>query len=148
MPPAPVPLEPIRDHSFEEDAVEDGEDGTLLQKAGQRGRADSIPFEFTSSLQLPQSNIEARTMPSGEIGVVRGISLVLGLIIGSGIFVSASIVLREVGSVGGTLVVFLLAGVLNYAGAACFSELGCMIEGNGGSQVCTSVAVRRIGNAD
>ncbi|KAL1896569.1 hypothetical protein Sste5346_004603 [Sporothrix stenoceras] len=66
---------------------------------------------------------------------LNGLSLVVGLIIGSGIFSSPSLVNTNVGSPGAALIVWVIAGVLAWTGAASYAELGGAIPLNGGSQV-------------
>ncbi|RCI15926.1 hypothetical protein L249_2033 [Ophiocordyceps polyrhachis-furcata BCC 54312] len=65
----------------------------------------------------------------------NGLSLIVGLIIGSGIFSSPSQVSSQVGSAGAALVVWVVAGILAWTGAASYAELGGAIPLNGGSQV-------------
>ncbi|PFH60130.1 hypothetical protein XA68_11403 [Ophiocordyceps unilateralis] len=65
----------------------------------------------------------------------NGLSLIVGLIIGSGIFSSPSQVSSQVGSPGAALVVWVVAGFLAWTGAASYAELGGAIPLNGGSQV-------------
>lgn len=69
---------------------------------------------------------------------INGLSLVVGLIIGSGIFSSPSQVNANVGSPGAALVVWMIAGVLAWTGAASYAELGGAIPLNGGPQVYLS----------
>ncbi|KFA62197.1 hypothetical protein S40285_01672 [Stachybotrys chlorohalonatus IBT 40285] len=66
---------------------------------------------------------------------MNGLSLVVGLIIGSGIFSSPSQVSSKVGSPGAALIVWVVAGILAWTGAASYAELGGAIPLNGGSQV-------------
>ena len=58
------------------------------------------------------------------VTVIGGIGLVVGSIIGSGIFLSPKNVLLETGSVGLSLCVWLLCGVIALFGALCYVELG------------------------
>ena len=69
---------------------------------------------------------------------LNGLSLVVGLIIGSGIFSSPSQVNTNAGSPGASLIVWALAGVLAWTGAASFAELGGAIPLNGGAQIYLS----------
>ena len=66
---------------------------------------------------------------------LNGLSLVIGLQIGSGIFSSPSEVDSHAGSAGLSLVVWTVAGVLAWTGACSYAELGGMMPLNGGSQV-------------
>jgi hypothetical protein len=69
---------------------------------------------------------------------MNGLSLIVGLIIGSGIFSSPSQVNSNVGSPGASLVVWTLAGILAWTGAASYAELGGAIPLNGGAQAYLS----------
>jgi hypothetical protein len=66
---------------------------------------------------------------------LNGLSLVVGLIIGSGIFSSPGEVVARAGSPGASLIVWLIAGVLAWTGAASYAELGGAIPLNGGAQI-------------
>ncbi|KAG6037437.1 hypothetical protein E4U41_005101 [Claviceps citrina] len=66
---------------------------------------------------------------------LNGLSLIIGLIIGSGIFSSPSQISSKVGSPGAALVVWVVAGILAWTGAASYAELGGAIPLNGGAQV-------------
>ncbi|CAJ2507393.1 Uu.00g085790.m01.CDS01 [Anthostomella pinea] len=69
---------------------------------------------------------------------MNGLGLIVGLIIGSGIFSSPSQVNANVGSPGASLIVWAIAGVLAWTGAASYTELGGAIPLNGGSQAYLS----------
>jgi APA family basic amino acid/polyamine antiporter len=58
--------------------------------------------------------------------------LVIGNVIGSGIFIVPSTVLRQSGSVPVALAVWLVGGILSLFGALAYAELGAMDEGSGG----------------
>jgi basic amino acid/polyamine antiporter, APA family len=67
------------------------------------------------------------------LGPLAATTLVAGAVIGTGIFVSPSIVAREVGAPGLSLLVWLVCGGLALAGALCFAELGAAIPKSGGT---------------
>jgi solute carrier family 7 (L-type amino acid transporter), member 9/15 len=66
-----------------------------------------------------------------EMGLLAAINVIIGVMIGSGIFVSPSAALKYSGSVGFCLVVWTLCGIISLLGALCFAELGTVIPKSG-----------------
>lgn len=66
------------------------------------------------------------------LGLWNGITIIIGVIVGSGIFISPKGVLVHSGSVGASLVVWCLCGLLALLGALCFAELGTAVSSSGG----------------
>ncbi|XP_071742771.1 Y+L amino acid transporter 2 isoform X4 [Lepeophtheirus salmonis] len=66
-----------------------------------------------------------------KMTLLNGCTVIVGSIIGSGIFVSPSGVLKNTGSVNMALAVWIISGVFSMVGAYCYAELGCMIKKTG-----------------
>ncbi|GAK63612.1 L-methionine transporter [Moesziomyces antarcticus] len=69
-----------------------------------------------------------------RVTLIDGIALTIGVQIGSGIFSSPGVVTLNTGSIGASIVIWLLSGLLAWSGASSFAELGASIPLNGGSQ--------------
>ncbi len=70
-----------------------------------------------------------------SLGPWEAAAIVVGTIIGSGIFIVPGQMMREVGSPGMVLLVFAFGGLLSLAGALTYAELGAALPHAGGEYV-------------
>ncbi|CRL02918.1 CLUMA_CG015850, isoform A [Clunio marinus] len=66
-----------------------------------------------------------------EMGLIAAVNVILGVMIGSGIFVSPQAALRYSGSIGACIVVWTVCGFISLIGALCFAELGTVVPKSG-----------------
>jgi basic amino acid/polyamine antiporter, APA family len=70
-----------------------------------------------------------------KLGLFDSTALLVGLVIGSGIFLSPQVVARTVPSEGMVLAVWIAAGLLVLVGALAYAELGAMMPATGGHYI-------------
>jgi len=92
------------------------------------GNAEAVELN-TKSKSVDQDDGEVGLKP--KMTLMNGITVIVGSIIGSGIFISPTGVLQNTGSPGMSLVVWVLSGLFSMVGAYCYAELGCMIQKTG-----------------
>ena len=67
--------------------------------------------------------------------MLDAIAIVIGIVIGSGIFVLPNLIARSLPSGGVILAVWIVSGVLSFFGALAYAELGAMMPSTGGHYV-------------
>ena len=70
-----------------------------------------------------------------KLGFFDALSIVVGIIIGGGIFLVPNLVAREIKSPAWILAVWVFAGVISFFGALACAELGTMLPATGGQYV-------------
>uniref|UniRef100_A0A8C4NP50 Solute carrier family 7 member 9 n=1 Tax=Eptatretus burgeri TaxID=7764 RepID=A0A8C4NP50_EPTBU len=88
----------------------------------------------TADSTITKSDIfenEGGTKLKRQMGLISGICLIVGTMIGSGIFISPKSLLESSGAVGPSLIIWTLSGILATLGALAYAELGTMITKSG-----------------
>jgi APA family basic amino acid/polyamine antiporter len=78
--------------------------------------------------------VSAAELPR-KLGWLDATMIVIGIVIGSGIFLLPNLIARSLPSAGAILAVWIISGVLSYFGALAYAELGAMMPATGGQYV-------------
>lgn len=76
------------------------------------GEKDALKSNGDPHAGAPEEKVELRK----KVTLLRGISIIIGTIIGAGIFISPKGILKNSGSVGMSLVVWIACGILSLFG--------------------------------
>ena len=82
--------------------------------------------------KLTQEEIQAQRQPKRALGLFDSTMIVIGVMIGSGIFIVPADMARLLGGPGWLLAAWVFAAVLTIAAAFSFGELASMMPGGGG----------------
>ncbi len=70
-----------------------------------------------------------------DLGLWTAVALVIGTVIGSGIFIVPNVMIRNVGSPGMVFLVWIAGGLMSLSGALTYAELSAAMPGAGGEYV-------------
>ena len=84
---------------------------------------------------MPVTPTESHPTLSRDLGVRHAAAIVVGTIIGSGIFLVPAEMMQAVGSAALVYLAWIVGGVLSFAGAITYAELGAMKPQAGGEYV-------------
>ncbi len=79
-----------------------------------------------------------------ELGLLDGTMLVVGSMIGSGIFIVSADIARQVGSTAWLLIIWLLSGLITIIAAVSYGELSAMFPKAGGQYVYLKEAYNKL----
>jgi len=95
------------------------------------------PFERQSPDSL--LSVASQTPAIGELprklGLLDATVMIIGIVIGSGIFVLPNLIARDLPSAPAVLLVWIISGILSFIGALAYAELGAMMPATGGLYV-------------
>jgi APA family basic amino acid/polyamine antiporter len=78
---------------------------------------------------------ELQTSLKRDLGLWSAVAIVVGTVIGSGIFIVPNVMTRNVGSPGMVFVVWVVGGLMSLSGALTYAELSAAMPGAGGEYV-------------
>ncbi|HEY6989987.1 MAG TPA: amino acid permease [Bryobacteraceae bacterium] len=83
--------------------------------------------------------MEPQTLAANELprklGMFDATAMIVGIVIGSGIFVLPNLIARNLPSALAILSVWIISGILSFFGALAYAELGAMMPATGGLYV-------------
>ena len=142
----PFPMEANEEHNLithgdnrTDDELQELDLVKNVDESDERCLADNS-LESTSFIAEHRGNDTSGETIERRIGLVHAVALVVGAIIGSGIFISPRYVVKSASSIGETLLVWVFGGVLSFFGGLCFCELGTFIKKSGGKYVYLKLA--------
>lgn len=109
------------------------------QRASDLGQAPAAPFR--DSPADPAST--ESSPPQGALGLWDAISIIVGIVVGAGIYQTAPLILNTVDSPILALVAWGIGGLLSLIGALCYAELATTYPRDGGDIVYLSRAFGR-----
>ena len=81
------------------------------------------------------SQIKSEHELRAGLGFKDAVALVVGTIIGTGIFIKAAIMAQQAASVGAVILAWIVAAFLSLLGALCYAELGSRLPRSGGEYI-------------
>jgi len=96
------------------------------------GKGEYEPVNNGKKKIVPLQVEEEQVGLKASLGLVQGCTIIVGSIIGSGIFIAPGGVLKQTGSVNMSLSIWILSGLFSMVGAYCYAELGLLIRKPGG----------------
>ena len=80
----------------------------------------------------PPSNAPSDTPPAGALGLWDAVSIIVGIVVGAGIYQTAPFIFKHTDSPMTAMSLWLIAGLASYLGALCYAELATTYPRDGG----------------
>ena len=106
----------------------------VIEKEGEDKSSFSAPCKVKSNEKAEEKarvGEKPKDQLRKELSLTHGVGIIIGSIIGSGIFISPNGVLQESGSYGMALVMWAIGGLLATGGGLCLCELGNFVKKSG-----------------
>ena len=97
------------------------------------GAQTRVSYAKVNEKEEPED--EGKVHLKENITILHAIAVITTLVVGTGIYLTPQGVIANTGSVGLSLVVWLLSGIIATLGALCFAELGTTFPGSGAHYV-------------
>ncbi|KAH8032338.1 hypothetical protein HPB51_024115 [Rhipicephalus microplus] len=107
-----------------------------------KSQTPDVPQEKTAAMAPATAGKAALKR---QVGLGSAVALIIGSIIGSGIFVTPSSVFRNSGSIGVDLLVWVVCGILSIIGGLCYAELATLLPASGGDYAYLTAASKVLG---
>ena len=89
--------------------------------------------QYVSPSQISINSVKPKEKELAiSLGFWPSFAYVVGILFGSGMYISPSLVARETNNMAIALVVWIVSGIIPILGALCFCELACAIGKTGG----------------
>ena len=100
-----------------------------------KGIADNVRVADDASASLPVETKPAKASLRRTMNLLDTTAFFVGGTIGSGIFITPATIHRETGSIGVSMLCWLVGMIISILGALCYVELGLLIPDTGGEYV-------------
>ncbi len=111
-------------------ATKEGVDAQRKDELNYTSRLALLCFSKEKPLKLENSSKLLR-----KLGLKASTALVIGTVIGTGVFLKTAVMAQQTGSPTGVLLAWVVAGALSLAGALTYGELGSLFPQAGGEYV-------------
>ena len=125
-------------YDVDPDLSPDSEQELLLFNKGDKFGDHGASADGAGVSLSPETGHERLVEGAGKISLKReitplsGVGFVVGSLIGSGIFITPSVILNYSGSFGVSMVCWVFGAIVALAGALCYFELGMVVRKTGG----------------
>ncbi len=84
---------------------------------------------------MPDANLQAKPALLRDLGAAQAVSIVVGVVIGSGIFLVPAEMMQAAGSAKLVYLAWIVGGIFSFFGAVTYSQLGAMKPQSGGEYI-------------